>query len=544
MHMGRGKKPNDSIKKPCESLRLQISKASAILDIGPKFSEAVSTNHLLSMIVKETLDLMDAEVCIIWLKDKDSNLVARISFGLKGAGIQSTKISVNERLMKCIINKKDPTYIANLSEDNRAPLKKIIKKEGLKSMLAAPLTVGDENIGVLMICTKSQARFHATDFKIFNAIARQAALATANIGLYDRVDKKARNEIGKMATLFTISRSLSSAQEMDVAIDIILEKVCALTRSKFCILKLMDRSRRRLVMASIFGLNKTRSKGISRFNDDIANKVLRGGGIFVINNVSTYFKGNVPASLREHGIHSLIMAPLYSNKRRSGILSLYIPDVRIFEKEELDMIEMIASFSSMVIDNSIMLERIRKDYLNTIKTLARIIDENDPYTRGHCEKVMKYSMMICKEMKLPDRHKKAIKTASLLHDIGKIGIDVGILRKTEKLSDDDWKKIRLHPEIGARIISQVGFLNDVVPIIKYHHSRYNGGGYPDPNRKEGNIPIGSRIITVADAYDAMTSDRPYRKAMTKDDALMELKKCSGEQFDPEVVGAFLSTNKN
>lgn len=107
--MGRGKKLRDSIKKPSDSLRLQISKASAILDIGPKFSEAVSTNHLLSMIVKETLDLMDTEVCIIWLKDKDSNLVARMSFGLKGSGIQSTKISVSERLMKCIINKKDPT---------------------------------------------------------------------------------------------------------------------------------------------------------------------------------------------------------------------------------------------------------------------------------------------------------------------------------------------------------------------------------------------------------------------------------------------------
>ncbi|MFA6143003.1 MAG: HD domain-containing phosphohydrolase [Candidatus Omnitrophota bacterium] len=534
----------DNKKKPYDSLRLQISKASAMLDIGPKFSEAVSTNHLLSLIVKQTLDLMDAEVCIIWLKDKDSNLVARISFGLKGTGIQSAKISISKQLMKCIINKKGPTYIASLTKDPRVPFKKIIKREGLRSMLAAPLTVGDENIGVLMVCTKSGRRFHGTDFKIFNAIAGQAALATANIGLYDRMDKKARDEIGKMATLFNMSRSLSSAQEMNVALDIILEKVCVLTESKFCILKLMDRSRRRLVMASIFGLSRTKAKGISRFNDDIANKVLRGGSVLVINNVNTYFKRKIPASLKEHGIHSLIMAPLYSNKRRSGILSLYMPDVRIFEKEELDMIEMIAGFSSMVVDNSIMLERIRKDYLNTIKTLARIIDENDPYTRGHCEKVMKYSMMICKKMKLPERYRKAIKTASLLHDIGKIGIDLSILRKAERLSADDWKKIRLHPEIGARIVSQVGFLNDVVPIIKYHHSRYGGGGYPDPGRKEGNIPIGSRIITVADAYDAMTSDRPYRKAMAKEKAIEELKKCAGEQFDPEIVRAFISSALN
>jgi len=193
----------------------------------------------------------------------------------------------------------------------------------------------------------------------------------------------------------------------------------------------------------------------------------------------------------------------------------------------------------MVIDNTAMLERIRKDYLNTIKTLARIIDANDPYTSGHCEKVKKYSMIICKEMKLHPRHVNAIKTASILHDIGKIAIDASVLRKTEKLTEEDWQKIKLHPEIGARIISQVGFMNEVVPIIKYHHSRFNGGGYPDPKKRGGSIPIGARVLAVADAFDAMTSERPYRKAMSKEEALNELKNCAGQQFDPEVVGAFL-----
>ena len=203
------------------------------------------------------------------------------------------------------------------------------------------------------------------------------------------------------------------------------------------------------------------------------------------------------------------------------------------------MFSMVASLCSMAIDNATMLERVRKDYLNTIKTLAKVIDANDPYTRGHCDKVMKYSILICRKLKLPARSVSAIKTASLLHDIGKIGIDISIIRKPGKLTPEDWEKVKMHPEIGAKIVGQVGFLNEVVPIIRYHHERFVGGGYPDPKRSGLNIPLGARIIAVADAFDAMTSDRPYRKALPKEEAMAELKRCSGSQFDPEVVRAFL-----
>lgn len=201
-----------------------------------------------------------------------------------------------------------------------------------------------------------------------------------------------------------------------------------------------------------------------------------------------------------------------------------------------------ANIYSTVIDNARALERIEKDYLKTIKTLAKAVDANDAYTRGHCDKVMKYSVAICRRLKIAGRDIDTIKTASLLHDIGKVGINLGILRKKGPLDEDDWRKIRMHPDIGAGIISQVGFLNEIVPIIKYHHANFGGGGYPDSERRSGHIPLGARIIAVADAYDAMTSNRPYRKAMSKEEAVKELKKCSGSQFDPKVVNAFLNSD--
>jgi len=184
---------------------------------------------------------------------------------------------------------------------------------------------------------------------------------------------------------------------------------------------------------------------------------------------------------------------------------------------------------------------IIRRYVKTLTSLAHIIDSSDVCRRRHCYKVEKYSLMICRKMKLPPREIRAIKIASILHDIGKIGIDLDIIKKPAKLNPEEWAKIRLHPEIGTNIVKQTGFLDEMAPIIKYHHARYNGGGYPDPDIKGEAIPVGSRIICVTDAFDAMTSERPYRAALSTEAALAELKRCSGSQFDPRIVDIFLNS---
>lgn len=510
-----------SNKNHYENLRLQISKVTEMAQIGPKFSKAVSVDHLLSLILKQTLDLMKADVCIIWLKDDSGNLVPRISFGLKGRLIQSIKV-------KC-----------DLLKDNRPPIKRLIKKEGLKSLLDSPLVVGDEQIGVLMICTRESRRFSDVDLKIFDALTKQSALAITNIGLYEKMDKKVKEKTDEITMLFTMSRSLSSSIDLDLMLNLILEKTRILMKARFCDLRLLDNSRKKLTLVSFAGIGRREVNEASQFEDEIASKVLKSNAPCVISDVKTHFKNRIPRHLKKKNIHSLLMVPVFSNKHRSGVLSIYSPEVRIFEREDIELLEMVASICAMAIDNATMLERIRKDYLNTVKTLAKIIDANDSYTRGHCDKVMKYSLQICRRLRLPPGKTDTIKTASLLHDIGKIGIDLNIIRKPGKLSAEDWQKVKLHPDIGARIISQVGFLNDVVTIIKHHHERYAGGGYPDPKKKGPKIPLGSRIIAVADAFDAMTSDRPYRKAMPRQAAVRELKKCAGQQFDPDIVKAFV-----
>jgi len=346
----------------------------------------------------------------------------------------------------------------------------------------------------------------------------------------------------EITSIFTISRTLPSTINLDMIMGTILEKSRLLMKGKFCILKLLDDSRKDLSVLSSAGIDQDATRILSELEKEAASIILNNGEHFVIDDAQKHFKGGLRDWFTREGVRSILTVPLFSYRRKAGLLSVYFSDVRELERKDIEIFEMIATLCSMVIDNAGMLDRIRKDYLNTIKTLAKIIEENDYYARGHCDKVMRYALIICRSMSVPHREIKSIRTASLLHDIGKIGVDLSLIRKTEKLNDEDWQKIKQHPEIGAKILSQVGFLNDIVPIVKYHHSRYGGGGYPDPDKKGGDIPLGARIIAVADAYDAMTSDRPYRKAMDKKEARDELRKCAGSQFDPKVVQAFLESD--
>ena len=183
--------------------------------------------------------------------------------------------------------------------------------------------------------------------------------------------------------------------------------------------------------------------------------------------------------------------------------------------------------------------KMRKVYLDTIRALAAAIDAKDPYTKGHSERVADISVALAQELNLSGRDIESIEYTALLHDIGKIGIADNILGKNSSLTNKEFDKIKEHTVMGAKIIEPVDFLKNSYKAIYHHHEKYNGKGYPDGIKSE-NIPVLARIIAVADAYDAMGSDRPYRKKLNKDKILKELKDQSGKQFDPEVVKALNS----
>lgn len=188
-------------------------------------------------------------------------------------------------------------------------------------------------------------------------------------------------------------------------------------------------------------------------------------------------------------------------------------------------------------------EKLEKAYLETIETLRFTVEAKDTYTRGHSDRVSEYSVLIGKHLGLSEEDIHLLRVGGLFHDIGKIGVPDSILLKTSKLTDDEYSEIKNHPTIGAHILSNATIFEKAIPIVKHHHERYDGFGYPSKLVSE-NIPYLARIAAVADSFDAMTSRRTYRDSMPMDIVIEEIRKNKGSQFDPNIADTFLNILSN
>jgi putative nucleotidyltransferase with HDIG domain len=209
-----------------------------------------------------------------------------------------------------------------------------------------------------------------------------------------------------------------------------------------------------------------------------------------------------------------------------------------FAKSDLELLVTLANSAAIAIDNANLYKDLLNIYFETIQSLAAAIEAKDAYTHGHSRRVTDFAMATAKKMGCDEITLKTIWHSALLHDIGKIGINESILLKPGKLTNDEFAHIQSHPILGSKILESIDFLANVRAQLKYHHERWDGKGYPD-KLKGTAIPFGARIIAVADTFDAMTSTRPYRKALSLAEAKNEIIRCSGSQFDPSVVEAFL-----
>jgi len=186
--------------------------------------------------------------------------------------------------------------------------------------------------------------------------------------------------------------------------------------------------------------------------------------------------------------------------------------------------------------------RIRTSFISAVSALVYALEAKDRYTSGHSQRVADMSVATAKELGLPQDSIEKIRLAGLIHDIGKIGVRESILSKSSGLTEEEFQNVRYHPEIGEHILTPIVDDEEILMMVRHHHERYDGAGYPGGLKAES-IPLGARILAVADTYDAMTSERPYREAMNVDTTCAEIEHSKGTQFDPEVADAFLKTRK-
>ncbi len=275
----------------------------------------------------------------------------------------------------------------------------------------------------------------------------------------------------------------------------------------------------------------------------LSTKITRGD-IFSTDSMLTknFIKKGEESIEEEITIHGKFFTHLSSTLKAGeevvGILSLYREGKIQFKEDEKRLFATLLPQVSVALKNLQLYRGTRRLFLESIQALTAAIDAKDPYTEGHSERVTELSLEIAKEVGLTDEEIERLKLAALLHDIGKIGIEERILRKRGQLTEEEYRKIKSHPEVGAKILLSIRELKeDVIPAIRSHHERWDGKGYPY-GLKGKEIPLFARIISIADTFDAITSDRPYRKGKKREEAIQEIIRNSGTQFDPEIIKSF------
>ncbi len=246
---------------------------------------------------------------------------------------------------------------------------------------------------------------------------------------------------------------------------------------------------------------------------------------------------------KEEQKEPFIAIPLKLKDKPFGVLNLHLSvEKESFTDYDLKFLTLLAGETAITLENIKLYESLENFYLEMVQTLARVIDAKDSYTGDHAGRARQKARRLAEELHMPEQMLRYVEYAALLHDIGKIGIDGAILSKPGKLSQEEYEEIKKHPAIGYQILSPIHFLGPVSQMVLYHQEWFNGMGYPEGLKGE-EIPLGARIVATIDAWDAMRSDRPYRKALSVDIAEDQLVKGSGKQFDPDVVKAFLKLEK-
>ncbi|MHB0995572.1 MAG: HD domain-containing phosphohydrolase [Elusimicrobiales bacterium] len=246
---------------------------------------------------------------------------------------------------------------------------------------------------------------------------------------------------------------------------------------------------------------------------------------------------------KEEQLDPFIAIPLKLKDKPFGVLNLHLSrEKESFTDYDLKFLTLLAGETAITLENIKLYESLENFYLEMVQTLARVIDAKDSYTGDHAGRARQKARRLAKELRMPEQMLRYVEYAALLHDIGKIGIDGAILSKPGKLTTEEYEEIKKHPAIGYQILSPIHFLGPVAQMVLYHQEWFNGMGYPEGLKGE-EIPLGARIVATIDAWDAMRSDRPYRKALAVEIAEDQLVKGAGRQFDPQVVQAFLKLEK-
>ncbi|MEW6008379.1 MAG: HD domain-containing phosphohydrolase [Candidatus Omnitrophota bacterium] len=390
-------------------------------------------------------------------------------------------------------------------------IRRIIKSVLMINQRVKAVTEGNTDIEKIELSEEDEIKELALSF---NRITKQ---------LQDNIKELEASKEMLQTIALKVSEAITSFEDIDRFINLIIETVSKSLRAKKAKLFLIDDSLNRLFIKASFG------PGVYE------EKIAIGEGL--IGSVAETGKPIIVPAIDKGS--SLVAVPLKYANKIVGVLVVEDKEInQSFNNDDLVLLSELATQTASAIENYRLHKDAQTTYIQTISALAMAVEARDPYTRGHCKRMAEYSLRLADAFGLDEKSKKLLSDASVLHDVGKIGISDEILRKGERLTPAELLIVREHAKIGENILKPIASLRPLCDLVRHHHEWLDGSGYPD-GLKGDEISLLAKILSVVDAFDAMTSDRPYRKAMSNEQAKEELKKFAGSHFDQEVVNKFI-----
>ncbi|HMR99773.1 MAG TPA: GAF domain-containing protein [Anaerolineales bacterium] len=473
-----------------------------------------------ALIAQRTLE---ARFVFVTLLDQQGNFSRMAAAGDAPRLFASlSQNSTNEPIIQAALNAARPFRIRDIRKYAQ-PGKMDADTTSLRSALAIPIRLHRLSIGTIIAFGKQDGvSFSENDESLADLMSSQAAASIESSWLYQEL----RNTLNTTSMLYQLSVDVIQAEELSDAAELIAQAAHKLTSASETGITLLSKSGN--IEAEV-GIDVNGFHNRREHPQTSINQAIQTGQSIIISN--------------ENG--SIVCYPLLTMSGTYGALWMNIPESR---GQNFANLQTLANQAAIALERAILLAESRRQaeeikrayaelettYDRTLTSLMSALDARDRETEGHSVRVSRLACTLAKKLGLSEAQLKSLERGALLHDIGKIGISDTILHKPEKLTDDEWKIMRVHPDIGARIVEGIPFLNDAVPLIRHHHERWDGSGYPAGLRGK-EIPTQARIFAVADVFDALTSRRRYREKSTPDEALQFMKENAGVLFDPDII---------
>ncbi len=475
-----------------------------------------------AFIAQKTLE---ARFVFVTLLDQQGNFsrIASAGNAPKLLGALSAN-STSELVVQAALNATRPFRIRDIRKYAQ-PGKLGMDNSNLRSALAIPIRLHRLSIGTILAFGKQDGvSFSENDESLADLMSSQAAASIESSWLYQEL----RNTLNTTSMLYQLSVDVIQAEELSDAAELIAQAAHKLTSAQETGIMLLSPSGNveAEVEIDVNGFHTRREHP----QVTIDQAIQTGQSIIISSQTG-----------------SLVCYPLLTRGGTYGALWMNIPESR---GQNFANLQTLANQAAIALERAILLAESRRQaeqlkeayaeleltYDRTLTSLMSALDARDRETEGHSVRVSRLACTIARELGLPEKQIKALERGALLHDIGKIGITDTILHKPDKLTEDEWKIMRVHPDIGARIVEGIPFLQETVAVIRYHHERWDGSGYP-VGKSGKEIPTQARIFAVADVFDALTSKRKYREKSSAEDALKFMEENAGVLFDPDIIEA-------